>query len=151
MATLRNAVLVLAANPDVRRFLTTRAGLNIESSSPDIFAEKLARLDEVDLEALPRVVELTQVAAGQVGHGLVDVDRVHVLHARLQTDRGEEPGAHADVEYARHSPFALDEAADAPPNGLCVLDVAILVVEHREEVLAEPSICWAVTAHLLGK
>ena len=47
MATLRNAVLVLAANPDVRRFLTARAGLNVESNSSDIFAEKLARLDEV--------------------------------------------------------------------------------------------------------
>ena len=46
MATLRNAILVLSANPDVRRFLTGRAGLDVEHNSPDLFAEKLARLDE---------------------------------------------------------------------------------------------------------
>lgn len=45
MATLRNPILALASNPDVRRFLSQRAGLAVEESLPDSIAEKLARLD----------------------------------------------------------------------------------------------------------
>ena len=47
MARPANPLLDLVGNPDVRRFLTQRGGLQLEHELPDLIKDKLARLDEV--------------------------------------------------------------------------------------------------------
>ena len=102
------------------------------------------RLDESYLVLLAARVDVAQRRLGERHHRIIDVDACHVFRAMNHAQRRKHARTDADVEHARLASLLGDELGDAPTDGLTILLVAVLVVEHGEEVLGEAILRWLV-------